>query len=189
MSFYDIGFNDKKYATQRDGKMVREYSLWKAMLKRCYSDNIPKAYMGCYVSENFKSYSYFYDWCQSQAGFNQAGWQLDKDILFYGNKMYGEETCVFIPREINVLFTGYGCETYTLPMGITYHKRAGKFQASVSVNGKNKYIGLFSDIDGAASAYKNKKKFIVNQLCEKYKGILSDNILSVLMVRIDADSK
>ena len=60
MSFYGVGFNDRKYATQVSGKMVREYSVWKGMLKRCYGKTDEKAYRGCYVSENFKSYSYFY---------------------------------------------------------------------------------------------------------------------------------
>lgn len=136
MSFYGVGFNDRKYATQVSGKMVREYSVWKGMLKRCYGKTDEKAYRGCYVSENFKSYSYFYEWCQLQYGFNNPGWQLDKDILIYGNKMYGEDTCIFIPNELNALFTGYGCEVYDLPIGVTYHKDTGKFQVVVRINGK-----------------------------------------------------
>jgi len=185
MSFYGVGFNDRKYATQVSGKMVREYSVWKGMLKRCYGKTDEKAYRGCYVSENFKSYSYFYEWCQLQYGFNNPGWQLDKDILIYGNKMYGEDTCIFIPNELNALFTGYGCEVYDLPIGVTYHKDTGKFQVVVRINGKNKYIGLFVNKDDAVNAYMREKTIVVNHLCNKYKGELSEDILNALMGRVE----
>ena len=39
--------------------------------------------------------------------------------------------------------------------GVYYHKQTGKWAAKISVNGKNKHIGLFDDSKEAALAYNN----------------------------------
>jgi hypothetical protein len=64
-----VGFNDKTCPTSSNGKFTKEYDLWQCMLKRCYCPKYQakhSTYIGCSVSENFKSYSFFYDWCHSQ---------------------------------------------------------------------------------------------------------------------------
>ena len=65
------GFNDKTRPVFVDGKNVKEYALWQSMLIRCFSEKLQThkpTYKGCNVSDNFLNYSYFYDWCQEQAG-------------------------------------------------------------------------------------------------------------------------
>lgn len=37
--------------------------------------------------------------------------------------------------------------------GVTLHKRTGKWQAAIRVNGKSKYLGLYSDLEAAHQAY------------------------------------
>ncbi|HCA4016383.1 TPA: hypothetical protein MPW60_003104, partial [Listeria monocytogenes] len=92
-----------KYPITINGVKTKEYVLWKGMLQRCYSDTQYPTYEGCKCSENFKSYEYFYEWCNEQIGFSNEGWHLDKDLLVKGNKVYSENTCVFLPQEINSL--------------------------------------------------------------------------------------
>jgi len=70
-----VGFNDNIRPTSINGKFTKEYSIWLNMLRRCYCKkyqaNKP-TYVLCSVSENFKSYSFFYDWCNTQIGYGIA---------------------------------------------------------------------------------------------------------------------
>lgn len=102
------------------GNRLKEYQVWKGMLERCYSDKFQAkkpTYKGCIVSENFVCYPYFKKWCNKQIGFDQVGWHLDKDILSKGNKVYSEDTCCFVPQEINSLLVRSNATRGKYPLG------------------------------------------------------------------------
>ena len=82
-SVYGVGILGTKYPHSVNGRTTKEYKLWCHMLERCYSDTYQKkkpTYEGCEVSDKFKSYEYFYEWCHEQIGFSNEGWHLDKDV-------------------------------------------------------------------------------------------------------------
>ena len=165
-----IGKNNGKYPATLNGKSVKEYMLWTGMLERCYNSICQTkypTYIGCTVSDNFKHYTYFFEWCQNQIGFGNVDFQLDKDLLHKGNKDYNENTCVFLPIEINNVLVKRQSDRGLLPIGVTKHRN--NFLARCSYNGKDKHLGTFSTPELAFEAYKTFKEAHIKELAEKYK--------------------
>ena len=85
------------------------YTVWKAMQQRGNPSywKTHKHYTNTSISDGFRSWDLFYEWAVSQKGCNdidQNGcvYELDKDLLSQGEKVYSEDTCCFLPREINI---------------------------------------------------------------------------------------
>ena len=173
-SVFGEGILGTKYPTKVSGVQTKEYELWTGMLERCYSDKYQKkqpTYEGCEVSENFKSYEYFYEWCHKQIGFNNEGWHLDKDLLVKGNKVYSENTCVFIPREINQLLVKRTASRGEHLIGVSWSKTNKAFMARVGKSkGRSEYLGLFKTEIEAFNAYKQAKESFIKEQANKWKG-------------------
>ena len=184
-SVYAIGIIGTKYPVSESGKDTKEYTLWKNMLKRCYSDALKKknpTYEGCEVSENFKSYEYFYEWCHKQVGFGVDGFELDKDLLVKGNKVYSESTCVFIPKEINSLLTKSDKIRGKHLIGVSWNKRNKAFVSRVNKNkGKQEHLGYFNTELEAYNAYKTAKEAFVKEQANKWKGKIDERAYNALM--------
>ena len=166
-----VGILGTKYPSRVNGVITKEYDLWYSMLRRCYSDSSKKknpTYEGCKVSENFLHYEYFYEWCHSQIGFSNKDWQLDKDLLAKGNKIYSESTCVFIPSDINLLLTKSTASRGEYLIGVSWCKTNKAFKARVRKNkGKQEYLGLFNTEIEAFNAYKQAKENYIKELANK----------------------
>ena len=176
---YGIGINDKKSYWD-----TKEYFLWNDMLRRCYSKTYHSkkpTYIGCEVSDNFKAFSYFYDWCQKQIGFKNNGWHLDKDILIKGNKVYSEDVCVFVPNEINTLLCGCNGARGELPIGVTYHKRVKRFAAKISINKKRIHLGYRDDPVSAFELYKEAKEQHIKKIANIHQGEMDSRAYDALM--------
>lgn len=165
-------------------KAIKEYNIWFSMLNRCYSSNPRernKTYLNCTVSENFKFYPYFKEWCNNQIGFNNKGWDLDKDILFKGSKVYSEDTCCFVPNEVNKLFTKSESARGMLPIGVTSHKATGKYEAQMTSTGGSVYLGLYGAPEDAFYAYKTAKEYHIKVVANKWKDQIDVRVYEALM--------
>ena len=71
--------------------------------------------------------------------------QLDKDLLFSGNKAYSEEPCVFVSGAVNSFTTDCGASRGEWLIGVYWNKGAGKFmsQCRNPLTKKQEYLGLF----------------------------------------------
>lgn len=182
-----VGYNSGKYPATVDGKPTKTYDLWKDMLKRCYSKKSHikyPTYIGCSVSENFKSYSYFHEWCQDQIGFGKDSYALDKDLLFKENKVYSEYTCVFIPRNLNSLLIKADKIRGEYPIGVYLDKRrkTNPYVSSCSDGlGKQVHLGYYCTSREAFEVYKQYKENLIKQLAEQYKDSIDPRAYEALM--------
>ena len=184
-SIYGIGVVGTKYLTYECGVQTKEYTLWKNMLERCYSDTYKKnhpTYKDCEVSENFKSFEYFYEWCHSQIGFSNQGWHLDKDLLTEGNKVYSENICVFIPSEINKVLVKREALRGEYLIGVSWHKKGKAFVATVNKNkGKREHLGSFTTEIEAFNAYKQAKESFIKEQANKWESQIDPRAYEALM--------
>ena len=183
-SVYGVGVIGDSYSCWDGSKIRKEYDLWSSMLARCYSPKSHKAretYIGCTVSENFKSYTYFYEWCNQQVGFSENNFELDKDLLSGVSKYYSEGTCVFLPQEINVALIKQNKKRGDFPVGVTYHKNTGNFVAQLSTSAGRKRFGAFNNVIDAFAAYKKAKEAYLVELAEKWKDKIDDRAYEALI--------
>ena len=180
-----VGVLGTKYPSRVNGVLTKEYALWCRMLERCYSDSYKKkhpTYESCEVSDKFKSYEYFYEWCHKQIGFGVEGFELDKDLLIKGNKVYNEDSCVFIPQEINSLLTKRTALRGEYLIGVYYHKGDKAFKAQVNKNkGKREHLGYFKTEIEAFNAYKQAKEAFVKEQANKFKSQIDIRAYNALM--------
>lgn len=184
-SVYSVGILGTKYLSKVNGVLTKEYEIWRSMIQRCYSDNFKKkrpTYKDCKCSENFKSYEYFYEWCHRQIGFGVEGFELDKDLLVKGNKVYSEHSCVFIPREINQLLVKRESMRGKYLIGVHWCNINKVFVAQASKNkGKSERLGIFKTELEAFNAYKTAKEVFIKEQAEKYKSQIDPRAYEALM--------
>ena len=180
-----VGILGTKYPSTVNGVITKEYDLWQNMLRRCYSDSSKKkhpTYEGCGVSDNFKSFEYFYEWCQKQIGFGVASFELDKDLLAKGNKIYSEDSCIFIPKEVNSLLIKSVASRGVYLIGVCWSKTHKTFKAQVSKNkGKSEHLGYFATELEAFNAYKVAKESFIKEQANKYKSQIDERAYEALM--------
>ena len=177
-------------STTVDGIVLKECTLWRGVIGRCYNNEFHKkspTYADCSVSEKFKYYPYFKEWCGNQIGFNAVDdkgrpFELDKDILLKGNKVYSENTCCFVPAEINGLFINCAKTCGDLPIGVWFDKQKGKYKADVSVGRKKrKRLGSFSTPEEAFYVYKREKEKYIKEVANKWKDQIDPRAYEALM--------
>ena len=184
-SVFGVGITGTKYQPTINGVNTKEYGLWCNMLRRCYSDSFKKkqpTYEGCEVGDKFKSYEYFYEWCHIQIGLANKDWHLDKDLLIKGNKVYSENTCVFLPHEINQILVKRTASRGEHLIGVNWDKTNKAFKARVNKNkGKSEHLGLFKTEIEAFNAYKTAKESFVKEQANKFKSQIDPRAYEALM--------
>lgn len=184
---YNVGINDAGYNVVSleyiDGKITQNmcpfYRKWVGMLRRCYSEdfknNFP-TYKNVSVCDEWLKFSNFKGWMEKQ------DWQskcLDKDLLFYGNKVYSPTTCIFVSNEVNTLLVKSDGSRGNLPLGVRYtqkskgmlNERSKPYSAQITnrrLGKKYVHLGYFSTPDEAHKCWQLGKCDLILSVAEYY---------------------
>ena len=182
---YGVGYiGEGKYKTKENGKNSDEYDIWHHMLQRCYDPKYHErnpTYKGCRVEDYLLNFQHMGKWLDENY-YEIPGEQmcLDKDILYKGNKVYGRDTCIFVPQRINTLFIKCNNSRGKNPIGV-YQLSSGSYQVYCSDGyGKNIYLGLYSTEEEAFRVYKNYKEKVIKEVIDSYEGIIPEPFYSRL---------
>ena len=159
------------------------YFKWHDMIHRCYNAKFHERqpqYKGCTVCEEWLNYSNFKLW-YDQNKVSGMPLDLDKDILFKGNKIYSSETCCFVPHAINTLFLDRKADRGDFPIGVYYDKDKKKYRAAMSFMGKQIKLGRFDTAELAFNRYKEYKEDFIKDMAEQYKDAIPYKVYEAMI--------
>lgn len=159
------------------GKATKSYQTWHGIMERAYSKKLLEkhpSYLHCSVLEDWHNFQIFADWFEKNynLGINKK-WDLDKDILIKGNKVYSPDTCCFVPNEINKLFTRRQNDRGLLPIGV--HKQGNKYITQLSRKNRPRKIGSFNTVEEAFQAYKIAKEEYIKEVADLWRGQITES--------------
>jgi len=149
------------------------YAAWRSMIERAYSPKFHErcpTYKDVTVCNSWLNFQTFAEWMETSN--YQKGFQLDKDLLLKGNKVYSPETCIFIPKSLNLFLTNAKLNNTSGYTGVSWDKTRNKWKAEIRINGKNKYLGLFTTVEEASAAYITARVVEAKKLKELYVDVL-----------------
>lgn len=174
---FGIGINDLILC-----KGSKMYKVWFNMIRRCYDSRFHiknPTYKDCSVHKEWLILSNFKVWFDCNY---KENYELDKDILVKGNKVYSPETCCFVPKEINMLLNKQHKHRGKYSVGVT--KNHNKYIATISKIGVKTKIGSYDNEYDAFIAYKYAKEQYVKERAEKYfqEGKITEKVYNALLL-------
>ena len=166
-----VGINDANYEVYKRESIVKGgetvnvvhccpyYKRWLNLLKRCFSEKAKRKrpnYETVVLHQDWLIFSNFKCWMAKQ---DWAGKHLDKDILIFGNILYGPDTCAFVNPSTNVFVIDRKNDRGNYPLGVHLCSRENKFvsQCSNPVTKKREFLGYFRNEQEAHEAWRKRK--------------------------------
>lgn len=179
LSVYNMGYvGIGKYGSKSH---IKIYENWHNLLRRCYDKKRQEktlTYKDCFVDKRWHNFQNFAEWYDENY---IESWQLDKDILFKGNKIYSPETCCFVPQEINKLFLFTKQNKGLYPTGVSFSKQNKKFLAKIKKHNKSYNLGYYITPEEAFEVYKTAKEKHIKEIAEEWKNLISNKVYEILI--------
>ena len=176
-----IGIGD--YKPSRGGKHTRSYIVWRNMLVRVYSDEYQEkkpTYISCTLCREWHDFQVFSKWFHDNTRDSRKVFEIDKDILFKGNKHYSPMHCCLVPSEINVAFTKADSKRGIYLIGVSKCPKSESYIARFSKGGRPEYLGRFPTEKKAFLCYKKAKEEYIWHLANKYVGSIPITVYNAL---------
>ena len=154
---FGIGINDSPIGYKEDPY----FYCWRDIIRRCSnSDKVYYTYSDATICDEWKNFMTFRQWLIDNN--YTKGMNVDKDYYAPGNKHYSPETCIVVPKKINLFLTKSDRIRGKYPIGVSYTKanKANPYISFYRMHGKKCYLGCFPTPELASDAYYNKKKEI-----------------------------
>lgn len=185
-SLVNIGFlGVGEYSSSVKGKETAPYTKWKSMLQRCYNGKNP-TYEDCTVCEEWHCFQNFAKWYNTNAINSSVKYDLDKDILVKGNKVYSPETCCLVPHSLNGLLIKSDSARGELPIGVTKTEH-GTYIASLQLDNRvREHLGCYKTPELAFMAYKEAKEKRIQEKANEYREFISSEVyLALINYKVD----
>lgn len=169
---YGAGENDRKV-----------YITWMGIIRRCYHINDHQVcYDGCNIIEEWHNFQNFAKWYYDNSyDVNGEHLHIDKDLLYFNNKVYSPDTCLLIPERINYLIIRHAPQRGKYPIGVRKCRNCSKFEARCMTHNGKESIGFFDTPDEAFNAYKKRKEEFVKEVANEYKDKIPNKVYQALL--------
>ncbi len=163
------------------------------MYNRCYSKAYQESrswYKGCTVCEEWLDPEHgldnFGQWCNEHYYIveGEGTIELDKDIRIKGNRIYGPETCLFVPKAINCMFAGSSRKNERgLPTGVCYDSRRQLYYPMlIGLDGKPiTDKEWYSTPEEAWDKYASFKKDYTDAVAQAYRSVIPNEVYEAIV--------
>lgn len=167
------------------GTHPKIHSRWSGIMNRCYGKNSKDGnptYKICSVCAEWYNFQNFAKWFEENYNPEYMdSWELDKDILIKGNKIYSPKTCCFVPPIINVQFTRRESCRGKYPIGVIFNKKGNVFEAWCTIGNISRYLGKAHNTEETFYIYKPVKETEIQRLANEWKSLITEPCYQALM--------
>lgn len=181
---YGAGINDYDGSISTHGVHMKSYKIWGRVLERCYDQKYKKknpSYNDVTICDEWIKFSNFKTWFDNNY---VDGYEIDKDILVQGNKVYSPDTCCFVPRRINTLLLNKQRTNTSGMIGI-FKNENETYSANITMCEVKKHLGTFKTAGEASEAYVKAKTEYATKVVNEYfnNGLIGENVRDAIIKR------
>lgn len=141
-SVFGVGYLGNGTHNKRSNEKC--YLRWYAMLERCYAlNNKYPTYQDCSVADIWHNFQNYAEWYETNYTHK---FQIDKDILIKGNRVYSPEACFFVSHQDNTAHATAKSFIIVSPTGVEYSIRnLNQFCRENNLSATKLYLALRGD--------------------------------------------